>query len=148
MEEGMVFIGHDIFFDGINKQMISSSMEIEDDALYADLDRQISLLIMDDDDHDSSPVFPHSASFQSIPESVKYPSVQSPIYYQQRSESKGTGVFIPRSSHPRRKTKHGKHGSQSTKSSRHQIVNPEGISHHVAHPNSPSYSCDYLNRYS
>eukprot|EP00268_Persea_americana_P016884 TRINITY_DN18031_c0_g1_i1.p1 TRINITY_DN18031_c0_g1~~TRINITY_DN18031_c0_g1_i1.p1 ORF type:complete len:121 (+),score=21.31 TRINITY_DN18031_c0_g1_i1:122-484(+) len=75
-------------------------MEIEDDSFFADLTKRISLLIMDEDDNaDNSP----SVSQQSF----SHPMIQ-PFAYESttsRRERKGTGVFIPRSSKPRRMTK-------------------------------------------
>ncbi|XP_057475831.1 uncharacterized protein LOC130763843 [Actinidia eriantha] len=80
-------------------------MEVEDDVFFADLNKQISLLIMDDDD-DKKPAS-HcrpSVSPQAFSRAV-YPPTKPPLSYQQTCtrESKGTGVFIPQSSHPRRK---------------------------------------------
>ncbi|GAB4843444.1 hypothetical protein Ancab_013406 [Ancistrocladus abbreviatus] len=117
------------------------AMELEDDLFFADLNKQISLLIMDDDDHDRLPHCP-SDSLQSIPRSVQYPNIQSSIYNQQqictREISKGTGVFIPRSSHPRRKSKQGKRGSSNTAKSNRQIaVNSRGTSYLTYNANSP-----------
>ncbi|KAK8499792.1 hypothetical protein V6N13_038860 [Hibiscus sabdariffa] len=94
------------------------AVELEDDLFFADLSRQISLLIMDDDD----PVarFP-LLSFQGF-SAANYPVAQSPFVQEQmyRRESKGTGVFIPKSSHQaRRKRRQGRQGSSlSSKSSR------------------------------
>lgn len=149
MEVAMEFLRDDVFFDDTNKQMISSSMEMDDDAFYADLDRQISLLVTEDDDLDSPLAYSPSASFQNYPQSIQYPNLQSPIYYQIQPkgttarESKGTGVFIPRSSQPRRKSKHGKHGAphSSKPSKHHQIVSSRSG---VPHP----FMSSTLNNYS
>ncbi|EPS63252.1 hypothetical protein M569_11537 [Genlisea aurea] len=69
----------------------------DDDVFYADLSRQLSLLILDDDEDDD---FCPSANLKA----VIHPKIQ-PSFQQQMSkrESKGTGVFIPRSLNPRRK---------------------------------------------
>ncbi|KAK8619241.1 hypothetical protein V6N13_133207 [Hibiscus sabdariffa] len=96
-------------------------VELEDDLFFADLSKQISLLIMDDD-NDDDPVarFP-LVSFQGFT-AANYPIAQSPFLQEQmfRRESKGTGVFIPKSSHQaRRKHRQGRQGSSlSSKSSR------------------------------
>lgn len=48
---------------------------------------------------------------------VIHPAIRTPYVNEQNSrrESKGTGVFIPRSSHPRRKNRQGRHFSSNTK---------------------------------
>ena len=94
------------------------AVELEDDRLFADLSRQISLLIMDDDDEDPVARCP-SVSFQPFP-GANYPIAQSPFLQDQicSRESKGTGVFIPKSSQPRRKHRHGRYSSINTKSNR------------------------------
>ncbi|XP_039044973.1 uncharacterized protein LOC120184628 isoform X2 [Hibiscus syriacus] len=97
------------------------AVELEDDLFFADLSKRISLLIMDDDDGgDEDPVSRcPSVSFQTF-SGAKYPATQSPYVYEQicRRESKGTGVFIPKASHPRRKNRQGKYSSFSRKFSR------------------------------
>ncbi|XP_022740496.1 uncharacterized protein LOC111292387 isoform X2 [Durio zibethinus] len=95
------------------------AVELEDDLFFADLSKQISLLIMDDDDEDAVATCP-SVSFQTF-SGANYPIAQSPYVEHQicrRESSKGTGVFIPRSSQPRRKHKQGRYSSLSTKSNR------------------------------
>ncbi|XVF17136.1 hypothetical protein REPUB_Repub10bG0093300 [Reevesia pubescens] len=97
------------------------AVELEDDLFFADLSKQISLLIMDDDDEDPVARCP-SVSFQTF-SGANYPIAQSPYLQEQistRSESKGTGVFIPRSSQPRRKHRQGRYSSFNTKSNRQQ----------------------------
>ncbi|XP_022740495.1 uncharacterized protein LOC111292387 isoform X1 [Durio zibethinus] len=103
------------------------AVELEDDLFFADLSKQISLLIMDDDDEDAVATCP-SVSFQvhgcqnfQTFSGANYPIAQSPYVEHQicrRESSKGTGVFIPRSSQPRRKHKQGRYSSLSTKSNR------------------------------
>ncbi|KAL5713555.1 hypothetical protein ACHQM5_015619 [Ranunculus cassubicifolius] len=99
------------------------AMELEDDLYFADLSRQISLLIMDDDE-DSVTHCP-SVAFQAYSRSC-HRTAPSPLMYEQvyeqacRRESKGTGVFIPRSSLPRRKNRQGKSASLNNKSYRQQ----------------------------
>ncbi|XWS41468.1 hypothetical protein CRYUN_Cryun17cG0084400 [Craigia yunnanensis] len=93
------------------------AVEIED-LFFADLSKQISLLIMDDDE-DPVARCP-SVSFQTF-SGANYPIGQSPYLQEQigrRESSKGTGVFIPRSSQPRRKHRQGRYSSFSTKSNR------------------------------
>ncbi|KAJ9154360.1 hypothetical protein P3X46_027704 [Hevea brasiliensis] len=92
-------------------------MELEDDLFFADLSKQISLLIMEDDE-DSVANYP-SVSFQNFSR-ANYPTAPSPFMYEQRRESKGTGVFIPRSSQPRRKHRQARHSSFNAKSHRQQ----------------------------
>ncbi|XP_022773856.1 uncharacterized protein LOC111316106 isoform X2 [Durio zibethinus] len=95
------------------------AVELEDDLFFADLSKQISLLIMDDDDEDPVARCP-SVSFQTF-SGANYPIGQSPYPQEQicrRESSKGTGVFIPRSSQPRRKHRQGRYSSFSTKSNR------------------------------
>ncbi|CAI0559816.1 unnamed protein product [Linum tenue] len=89
------------------------AMELEDDLFFADLSKQISLLIMDDDEDPVAP--PPSVTFQQAYSRVYYPAAQSPFMYEQncRRESKGTGVFIPQSTQPRRKQRQGRYGTNS-----------------------------------
>ncbi|CAA3031484.1 Hypothetical predicted protein [Olea europaea subsp. europaea] len=84
---------------------MEAAVEVEDDIFFADLSKRISLLIMDDDE-DSLPDNCPSVNLQAI-----HPAIQMQTLHQQTSttESKGTGVFIPRSSHPRRKNRQGRH---------------------------------------
>ncbi|XP_039056775.1 uncharacterized protein LOC120199849 [Hibiscus syriacus] len=96
------------------------AVELEDDLFFADLSRQISLLIMDDDDggdEDQVSRCP-SVSFQTF-SGANYPVTQSPYVHEQicRRESKGTGVFIPKASKPRRKNRQGRYSSFNRKTS-------------------------------
>ncbi|KAF5452470.1 hypothetical protein F2P56_027465 [Juglans regia] len=79
------------------------TMEVEDDLFFADLSKQISLLIMDEEEEDPVANFP--VSLQEFSRAIYPPERLPPILYVQtcRRESKGTGVFIPQSSLPRRK---------------------------------------------
>ncbi|XP_038998021.1 uncharacterized protein LOC120123101 [Hibiscus syriacus] len=70
--------------------------EVEDDVFFADLNKQISLLIMDDDNDEPVATYP-SVSFQTFC-GANYQTGRPP-----HLESKGTGVFIPRSLQPTRK---------------------------------------------
>ncbi|KAL6970382.1 hypothetical protein U1Q18_044632 [Sarracenia purpurea var. burkii] len=75
---------------------MEAAMEAEYDLFFADLNKQISLLIMDDDDplaHCSS------VSHQAFSRAIHPAATQSSLPYKKtcRRESKGTGVFIPQS---------------------------------------------------
>ncbi|KAK6238089.1 hypothetical protein QUC31_003558 [Theobroma cacao] len=93
------------------------AVELEDDLFFADLSKQISLLIMDDDE-DPVARCP-SVSFQAF-SGANYPIAQHSYLHDQicRRESKGTGVFIPRSSQPRRKHRQGRYSSFNTRFNR------------------------------
>ncbi|OMO95283.1 hypothetical protein CCACVL1_05454 [Corchorus capsularis] len=69
-----------------------------------------------DDDEDPVAKYP-SVSFQGFPKS-NYAMAPSPFFHGQSylRESKGTGVFIPQSSRPRRKHRQGRFTSYNTKS--------------------------------
>ncbi|CAI9762165.1 unnamed protein product [Fraxinus pennsylvanica] len=88
---------------------MEAAVEVEDDVFFADLSKRISLLIMDDDE-DSLPDNCPSVTLQAFTQAI-HPTTQMQILHQQTCarESKGTGVFIPRSSHPRRKDRQGRH---------------------------------------
>ncbi|KAL3507969.1 hypothetical protein ACH5RR_033351 [Cinchona calisaya] len=95
--------------------MEAVAVELDDDVFFADLSKQISLLIMDDDEDlvTRSP----SISLQALSQSMIHQAPQAPFLYDQqacRRESKGTGVFIPRSSQPRRKNKQGRYSNTSS----------------------------------
>ncbi|WOG83324.1 hypothetical protein DCAR_0102499 [Daucus carota subsp. sativus] len=92
-----------------------------DDIFFADLNKQISLLIMEDDDDIHLPVsgYPHpSASFQPFSRVVHpRPTTQPQMFHdhiRQNEQSKGTGVFIPLSTQPRRKNKQGRFTSAAS----------------------------------
>ncbi|ESW19745.1 hypothetical protein PHAVU_006G151900 [Phaseolus vulgaris] len=86
------------------------AVELEDDLFFADLSKEIALLIMDEDEDplDSSP--PHS--LQAFSGAI-YPPPQFTFLYEHalRRESKGTGVFIPQATQPRRKQRKGRASS-------------------------------------
>ncbi|KAG6472081.1 uncharacterized protein LOC122029744 [Zingiber officinale] len=74
------------------------AVEEEYDVSFAELSKQISLLIMDDDKGELH------AQFPQLPRQIIVP----PYYGFEaacRRESRGTGVFIPRAAVPRRKNK-------------------------------------------
>ncbi|KAL1543219.1 hypothetical protein AAHA92_20224 [Salvia divinorum] len=90
---------------------MEAALELEDDVFFKDLSKQISLLIMDDDDDLSlshSPPLNHQAfSTQASNPATRGASFFSYGHHHQsrKRESKGTGVFIPRStSNLRRKS--------------------------------------------
>ncbi|KAL9233109.1 hypothetical protein vseg_008144 [Gypsophila vaccaria] len=81
---------------------------MEDDMLFADLNRQISLLIDDEDDNDVHVSRVSSFSTQGFQRRMNYlPKLLSQNELYQANcvgeKSKGTGVFIPQSTHPRRR---------------------------------------------
>ncbi|KAA8527563.1 hypothetical protein F0562_034722 [Nyssa sinensis] len=83
---------------------------------------------MDDDDQNTVTHCP-PVSFQDFSR-VIHPSAQPSFLCEQtcRRESKGTGVFIPRSSHPTRKNRQGRLTSPNTKHQR-QPDNSRGLPH-------------------
>ncbi|KAK8637275.1 hypothetical protein V6N13_064699 [Hibiscus sabdariffa] len=98
-------------------------VELEDDLFFADLSKQISLLIMDDDDGDDSLLRYPLVSLQGFT-GANHPTAQSQYLQEQifRRESKGTGVFIPKSSQqPRRKHRQGRYSSSLSSKSNSQI---------------------------
>ncbi|CAN1129417.1 hypothetical protein LINPERPRIM_LOCUS17427 [Linum perenne] len=115
-------------------------MEFEDDLFFADLSKQISLLIMDDDEQDPVAAVSSSVSFQAYSRSNYPTAVQSPFMYEQscRRESKGTGVFIPQSSVPRRKQRQGRYSNSTvhSKGQRKQEHNNTRMVSQVSYTNS------------
>ncbi|KAL5541637.1 hypothetical protein UlMin_009347 [Ulmus minor] len=103
------------------------AQEIEDDLFFADLSRQISRLIMDDDE-DPLANCP-SVSLQAFSRAI-HPPVQSPFISEQtcRRESKGTGVFIPQSTQPRRRHRQGRFASYYAKPHRQTDSNTKMVS--------------------
>ncbi|CAH9106083.1 unnamed protein product [Cuscuta europaea] len=105
------------------------AVELDDDLFFADISKQISLLIMEDDG-DVEPVFAacpsYSFQFQTFPRAHYPVRLPSPSVYLQEqicrreviSSSKGTGVFIPRSSQPTRKHYNNKQGRNTSFSSK------------------------------
>ncbi|CAI8611439.1 unnamed protein product [Vicia faba] len=99
------------------------AVELDDDLFFADLSKQISLLIMDEDEEDpftSCHQQSLETNFQSFSGAIYHPPPQSNIMYEQmvlrRQESKGTGVFIPQSAtQPRRKQRKGRSSSSYAK---------------------------------
>ncbi|KAL2339159.1 hypothetical protein Fmac_013605 [Flemingia macrophylla] len=88
-------------------------MDLEDDLFYADLSKQISLLIMDEDEDPLASS--NSDSLQNFSGSIQ-PHPQCGFLFEEAMRtqiSKGTGVFIPQSTKPRRKHRKGKSISNS-----------------------------------
>ncbi|KAJ6817078.1 uncharacterized protein M6B38_413080 [Iris pallida] len=100
------------------------AIEMEDDLFFADLSKQIALLIMDDDEEfpvQSQPVHLQAYHHHHLSGSVVPPPYAYEMAY--RRESKGTGVFIPRSSLPRRKNRSGKSTSNNNSNSNNRKNN-------------------------
>ncbi|WOH16007.1 hypothetical protein DCAR_0935556 [Daucus carota subsp. sativus] len=108
----------------------------QDDIFFADLDKQISLLIMDDDDDDDDTIkFP---PFSRVIH--PRPPTQSQMFYEQScitEQSKGTGVFFPRSTQPRRKNRQGRFTTRpsNTKFQKHSDDNSRDIPHGLPYNN-------------
>lgn len=119
----------------------------QDEILFADLNKQISLLIMDDDtDHLQYP----PATYQ-VYSRVVQPMIRQPTQVFSYEQSKGTGVFIPQSStQRRRKSKQGKLNanynaatSKNTRESQNSTglqLLPQGPQHYLFSNNYTSYS--------
>ncbi|XP_074587704.1 uncharacterized protein LOC141843545 [Curcuma longa] len=84
------------------------AVEAEDDVFFADLSRQIALLIMDDEEqlpvHMQYPPLPVQ-ELPYMPQMMMPPTYGYDQAAYTREMSKGTGVFIPRSTTPRRKNR-------------------------------------------
>ncbi|KAL8100251.1 hypothetical protein AgCh_032483 [Apium graveolens] len=120
-----------------------------DDLFYADISKQISLLIMEDDDDIHLPVAGYrypSASLQPFCGVIHpRPTTQSQMLYeqtQQKEQSKGTGVFIPLSTQPRRKNKQGRftNAPSNTKFQKHSDDNSRGLPQGLASTNYYSFN--------
>ncbi|KAI4311256.1 hypothetical protein MLD38_036164 [Melastoma candidum] len=114
---------------------------LEDDLFFADLSKQISLLIMDEeDDHVSLALAPPWSSYPLQDMSYVIPSTQQggqgilghgqpqPRHVQEKNQqlamSKGTGVFIPKFAQPRKKRttlNHNHHHHQNPSRHSHPI---------------------------
>ncbi|KAM2888859.1 hypothetical protein FF1_012527 [Malus domestica] len=89
--------------------------KLEDDLFFAELTKQISLLIMDDEE-DPIATYP-SVSLQAFSCAIHPPAHPVVLYeHSCRRETKGTGVFIPQSTHSRRKHRQGRFASYNPKS--------------------------------
>nr|XP_027121254.1 uncharacterized protein LOC113738215 [Coffea arabica] len=126
--------------------MEAIAVELDDDVFFADISKRISLLIMDDEED----LLAHSpaVSLQAFSQSI-HQTPQAPFGYEQaiRRESKGTGVFIPRSSQPRRKNRQGRHSNTSSNSKfQRNHENPRGLAQ-VAHTDKAAYDSFNLRRF-
>ncbi|KAI3459356.1 hypothetical protein Pfo_016019 [Paulownia fortunei] len=123
---------------------MEANLELEYDVFFADLSKQISLLIMDDDE-DSLIAHCPSVNLQAFNQAIHPAATQASFlsYDQQtcsKRESKGTGVFIPRSSHPRRKnTKQGRFTAPGNNFQRLSDHKSRGLPHMAYDNISPSY---------
>ncbi|EOA31627.1 hypothetical protein CARUB_v10014825mg [Capsella rubella] len=95
---------------------VAMELELDDDVFFADISKQLNLLITDEDEQ--NPIsLSSSVSFQGLFRGNYQTSGTTPymMYNEQINynvnirESKGTGVFIPRSCQPRRKHNHPHH---------------------------------------
>ena len=120
------------------------ALEFEDDLFFADLSKQISLLIMDDDEIPISNWNSSSLQPQVVSETVlNQPMTQASSLYEQscrREMSKGTGVFIPKLSQPRRKgNRQGRYSSFNSRSYKQISDTTRGpLSHNTNSNNSNS----------
>ncbi|MED6143876.1 hypothetical protein PIB30_009951 [Stylosanthes scabra] len=84
------------------------AMELEDDLFFADLSKEIALLIMEEEEENTFVTSP-AESLQAFSGAIypRNPLPQFGFLYGQslKRESKGTGVFIPQATQPRRNNK-------------------------------------------
>ncbi|CAF2369276.1 unnamed protein product [Brassica oleracea var. botrytis] len=93
------------------KIYMAMELELDDDVFFADISKQISLLIMDEDEQ----LNPVSLSTSSLAfQGMFRESYQTDPYMYHKEPSKGTGVFIPKSSQSRRRLHHPKQGRFSS----------------------------------
>uniref|UniRef100_A0A7N0V3Q7 Uncharacterized protein n=1 Tax=Kalanchoe fedtschenkoi TaxID=63787 RepID=A0A7N0V3Q7_KALFE len=86
------------------------ALDMDDDLFFADLSRQISLLVNDDDQGPPLSFHHHSLAFQAFSTTMQSNARRPPLFPCQQSawktvESRGTGVFIPKSTNWRKKNK-------------------------------------------
>ncbi|KAJ4908195.1 Uncharacterized protein Rs2_11853 [Raphanus sativus] len=94
-------------------------LELDDDVFFADISKQISLLIMDEDEQ-LKPVN-LSSSFPSLSSQGMYTGgYQTAPYMYHLEQSKGTGVFIPKCYQSRRRPRHPKQGRFSSFTAKQQ----------------------------
>ncbi|XP_008792990.2 uncharacterized protein LOC103709446 [Phoenix dactylifera] len=119
------------------------AMEVEDDVLFAELSKQIARLIMEDDEEEfpvKCPSLPVQG-FPCMPQTIMPPPYGYELAY--RRESKGTGVFIPRSTLPRRKNKSGRSIPDYTNSHKHP--HKQGVAVSDTTTKNHIYSSYYIN---
>ncbi|CAH8288818.1 unnamed protein product [Eruca vesicaria subsp. sativa] len=96
-------------------------LDLDDDVFFADISKQISLLIMDEDEQFNPVSLPSSSpslSFQGMFRGGCYQT--APYMYHQEQQCKGTGVFIPKCSQSRRRPRHLKQGKFSSFNAKQQ----------------------------
>ncbi|KAL9240790.1 hypothetical protein vseg_014968 [Gypsophila vaccaria] len=119
---------------------------LDDDLFFADLNRRICMLIDDDDDVRVTRF--GSVSRQEFPRMVAH---QQPSMYQAnhvRETSKGTGVFIPQSSLPRRRSKHFNRASFNSNKNKRFTTDSRDRSYVQGHDHatfSPAYTTTNIN---
>ncbi|PWA52986.1 hypothetical protein CTI12_AA449590 [Artemisia annua] len=121
---------------------------VEDDLFFADLSKRISLLIMDDDEDPTLHCPP--VSFQVLSQTIHPIHNQIPSYHEQngsRRESKGTGVFIPRSSNNPRRSKQSRSKSSNNKvqTQRHVDTSNGHFAHESYHNHNTTNTYNSLN---
>ncbi|XP_010492973.1 PREDICTED: uncharacterized protein LOC104770275 [Camelina sativa] len=84
---------------------MAMELELDDDVFFADISKQISLLITDEDEQ-LNPVSLSSSSPSLSFQGLFRGGYQTAPYMYHQEQSKGTGVFIPKSSQPRRRPHH------------------------------------------
>ncbi|KAF2535443.1 hypothetical protein F2Q68_00022369 [Brassica cretica] len=109
-------------------------LELDDDVFFADISKQISLLIMDEDEQ-LNPVSLSSSSPLAF-QSMFRGSYQTAPYMYHQEQSKGTGVFIPKSSQTRRRPHHPKQGRVNSFNAKQQ---------HSLHQNRQQYQQNHDN---
>ncbi|CAH2072383.1 unnamed protein product [Thlaspi arvense] len=108
---------------------MAMELELDDDVFFADISKQISLLIMDEDEQ-LNPVSLSSSSASLSFQGMFRGGYQTAPYVYHQEQSKGTGVFIPKSSQPRRRPHHPKQGRFTSFNAKQQ---------HALHQNRQQY---------
>ncbi|KAJ4898450.1 Uncharacterized protein Rs2_25244 [Raphanus sativus] len=111
---------------------MAMDLELDDDVFFADISKQINLLITDEDEQ--IPISLSSSIFQGLfRENYQTSSTPHMMYHEKNysllKESKGTGVFIPRCTQPRRKQHN--HPRQKKQGSAGSLISKQQFSHHV-----------------
>ncbi|KAF8087953.1 hypothetical protein N665_0558s0004 [Sinapis alba] len=94
-------------------------LELDDDVFFADISKQISLLIMDEDEQ-LNPVSLSSSSSSLSFQGVFRGGYQTAPYMNHQEQSKGTGVFIPKCYQSRRRPRQPKQGRFSSFNAKQQ----------------------------
>ncbi|KAG2333692.1 hypothetical protein Bca4012_016723 [Brassica carinata] len=109
-------------------------LELDDDVFFADISKQISLLIMDEDEQ-LNPVSLSSSSSLAF-QGMFRESYQTAPYMYHQEQSKGTGVFIPKCYQSRRRPRHPKQCKFSSFNAKQQ---------HSFHQNKQQYQQNHDN---